>query len=81
MCVKNEYTLDESAHVYAERFFDDMYETRDENFGNARDVRNFFENMVSVHANRVSGVDNPTKADLSDVTAEDLKKASELIKK
>ncbi|MDR1217413.1 MAG: AAA family ATPase [Oscillospiraceae bacterium] len=81
MCVKNEYTLDESARVYAERFFDDMYETRDENFGNARDVRNFFENMVSVHANRVSGVDNPTKADLSDVTAEDLKKASELIKK
>jgi SpoVK/Ycf46/Vps4 family AAA+-type ATPase len=81
MCAKNEYALDENARAYAERFFDDLYESRDENFGNARDVRNFFENMVSVHANRVSGVDNPTKADLSEVTADDLEKASELMKR
>jgi SpoVK/Ycf46/Vps4 family AAA+-type ATPase len=79
MCEKNEYALDEDARAYMVRFFELLYETRDENFGNARDVRNFFENMVSVHANRVSGMDEPTKADLSSVTAEDLKKAAEMM--
>ncbi|MDR2358009.1 MAG: AAA family ATPase [Oscillospiraceae bacterium] len=78
MCEKNEYALDDGARAYASRFFGRLYETRDTNFGNARDVRNFFENMVSVHANRVSGMDKPSKTDLASVTAEDLEMAAEM---
>ncbi|MDR1589528.1 MAG: AAA family ATPase [Oscillospiraceae bacterium] len=79
MCEKNEYALDDGARAYLDGFFERLYETRDENFGNARDVRNFFENMVSVHADRVSGMDEPTKADLGSVTADDLEKAAQML--
>jgi SpoVK/Ycf46/Vps4 family AAA+-type ATPase len=81
MCSKNEYVLDDGARVYSRRFFDVLYETRGGNFGNARDVRNFFENMVSAHSNRVSGMESPTKDDLAAVTEDDLRKASEMLTK
>jgi hypothetical protein len=38
---KNEYVLDDKAKDYAINHFINLYELRDDNFGNARDVRNF----------------------------------------
>lgn len=78
MCVKHEYVIDDTAKEYAKGFFIDLYETRDENFGNARDVRNFFEDVVSVHSDRVSCIEKPTKDDLMTFTKVDLEKASEM---
>ena len=48
----------------------------DNNFGNARDVRNFFEDVVSVHSDRVSSLEKPTRDDLMTFTADDLDKAA-----
>ena len=75
-CVKNQYILGPEADEAAKKYFRDMYEQRDENFGNGRDVRNFFENVVTVHSNRVSQLENPTKDDLMTVIPEDLEKAA-----
>lgn len=78
MCDKNEYVLDEAAKEYAKEYFNDLYESRDANFGNARDVRNFFEDVVSVHSDRVSCIEKPSRDDLMTFTKDDLKKASEM---
>ena len=76
MCAKNSYVLNDAAKAFAEEHFKRLYEQRDANFGNARDVRNFFENMVSVHSDRLAESESPTKDELITVLAEDLEKAA-----
>jgi len=78
MCKKSEYILTEDAKEYAKEFFITIYETREENFGNARHVRNFFENIVTVHSDRVSVIEELTRDDLITVIKEDLINAAEL---
>lgn len=77
MCKKSEYKLTSEAETFAHEHFDKIYITRDENFGNARHVRNFFENIVTVHSDRVSALDSHTRDDLTMVTLEDMEKAAE----
>jgi len=75
MCAKSEYILNDEAKDFAHNHFRELYDTRDDNFGNARHVRNFFENIVSVHSDRVSALDGQTREDLTIVLCEDLEKA------
>lgn len=72
MCKKNGYTLDEKTIQYAAEGFQTLYSERDENFGNARDVRNVFEKAVSRQADRVAAMENPDKQALMSLTIEDL---------
>lgn len=71
-CDRNSYALSEDAEKYAEEFFGDLFENRDDNFGNGREVRNIFEKMVVRHADRVSGMESPSKEDLMTVIKDDL---------
>ena len=71
-CSKNSYTLSEEAEKYALDMFARMYEERDDNFGNGRDVRNCFEDMIVRQSNRVAALDAPGKEDLMMVLPEDL---------
>ena len=73
MCKKNGYALNEEAKTAAVELFDGLYEERDENFGNARDVRNLFERAVACQSNRLAVMEAPTKEDLMALTVEDLK--------
>ena len=72
VCKKNGYTLDEETDQAAAEAFQVMYDRRDENFGNARDVRNIFEAAVARQANRVAAMEAPGKEDLMALTAADL---------
>lgn len=72
MCAKNGYTLDEGTDKAAAEAFGVMYDRRDENFGNARDVRNVFEAAVARQANRVAAMESPKKEDLMAFTVADL---------
>ncbi len=63
-CERNGYRLDEEAEAFSEEFFQALYDGRDENFGNGRDVRNRFEDMVIRQANRVAAMEAPEKDDL-----------------
>ena len=47
-CEKNGYTLTAEAEKKAVEGFNRLYENRDDNFGNGRDVRNRFEDMLFV---------------------------------
>ena len=58
--------------AFAEATFELMYQRRDENFGNARDVRNVFEAAVARQANRVAALEAPGKEDLMALTVADL---------
>jgi len=78
MCKKSEYILTEDAKDYAREQFRMIYENRDENFGNARHVRNLFENIVTVHSDRISALKGHTRDDLTMVILEDLEKAVEM---
>ena len=71
-CKKNSYVLTPEAEEAALKMFTQMYEERNENFGNGRDVRNCFEDMVVRQSNRVAAMENPGKDDLITVLPEDL---------
>lgn len=71
LCGKNGYTLEPEAEDFAKAYFEGIYADRDENFGNGRDVRNRFEDMVVCHANRVAALAEPTKEDLMTLKCQD----------
>lgn len=72
LCHKNEYTLGEGARERVSILLDLMYLTRNDNFGNARDVRNMFEDIIAVHADRVSKIENPTRDELAQIIIADI---------
>ena len=72
-CSKNSYAMSEEAEKAAGEMFCALYENRDDNFGNGRDVRNCFEDMIVRQSNRVAAMEEPTRDDLMAVLPEDLK--------
>ncbi len=70
---RNDYRLDEGAADAVKEHLQELYEDRDSNFGNARDVRNLFEKIVARQADRVAGLDSPSDEDIVTITMEDLK--------
>ena len=72
MCKKNGYALSEEGERFMEKDLQELYDSRDENFGNARDVRNLFEQAVARQADRVSQLETPTREQLMELLAEDL---------
>lgn len=72
-CRKNSYQLSKKAQTDAKAIFAEMYKNRGENFGNGRDVRNFFEDTVIRQSNRLAAMENPTKDDLITIVPKDLR--------
>ena len=52
-------------------FFNELFDNRDENFGNARDVRNLFEDMVVRQADRLASAEAPDKDALMTIEKSD----------
>ena len=73
-CKNKGYVLSEDAKIFAKEFFINRYNNRDENYANARDVRNFFEKAIVHQSSRIvkEGIDNMSKEDMSKITKEDL---------
>ncbi len=69
---RNDYKLDAEADTAIRAHLNQLYEERDDNFGNGRDVRNLFEKIVAKQANRVAGMEAPTDEELLTITKEDL---------
>ncbi len=67
------YVIEPKAEALAARLFAALHGARDEKFGNARTVRNFFERTVSTQADRLAATDKePDKQQLVTITIEDL---------
>lgn len=71
-CERSQYTLTPEAEETARKLFIRMYEERDENFGNGRDVRNRFEDAIARHADRVATMEDPGLEELKDLLPEDI---------
>ncbi|MBR1779996.1 MAG: AAA family ATPase [Oscillospiraceae bacterium] len=75
-CRRNSYQLSDDAREKAKKLLEEAFETRDENFGNAREVRNLFEKLVACQSDRVAALEAPTREDLMLITAEDFDAAA-----
>ena len=76
-CKKNGYVPTPEAVERAKALFAELYENRDENFGNGRDVRNRFEDMIARQANRLAAMASPSREDLMALLPEDVTGAAE----
>ena len=70
--LRNDYKLSGEAEQAIQTHLQKLYENRDDNFGNGRDVRNLFEKIIANQANRLANVADPTVEDLQTITAADL---------
>jgi len=75
LCGKNGYVPDAAAEETARACFEAMYQGRDDHFGNARDVRNFFEHAVAAQSDRVALLEAPDRETLMRLCTADLDKA------
>ena len=69
---RNDYRLNEAADAHIREHLKQLYEDRDDNFGNGRDVRTLFEKIIANQANRVAQMEDPTDDDILTITEEDL---------
>ena len=67
--------LREGAEEELARVCGEMYDQRDKNFGNARDVRNLFSDVTVSLAARTSHISDPTVEELTQITREDILEA------
>lgn len=78
-CDTNGYTLAEDAIPHLQSKLSDMYEHREEHFGNARAVRNLFEHAINQQANRLVMNSNITDQELAELTLDDILPAMEVM--
>ena len=72
---KNEYTIGADAEGLLREKLEYAVAHKDRNFGNARFVRNIFENSIQKQANRLSGLSSLSEQQLTELTREDLEHA------
>ncbi len=76
-CDTNGYTLAQDAIPPLQEKLHEMYENREEHFGNARAIRNLFEHAINHQANRLVLDSSITDQELAELTLEDILPAME----
>jgi SpoVK/Ycf46/Vps4 family AAA+-type ATPase len=71
-CKKYNYTVENEAEKLLLQYFQSMEMNKKENFANAREVRNIFENIIKNQANRIVYETNISDKMLLEITIEDL---------
>lgn len=74
-CECNGYAISSEVISMLLEQFDEIYETREEHFGNARAVRNVFETAICCQANRIADKPDASDEDLIVLTREDVQLA------
>ena len=78
-CSEQKLVLSEGCEDYLLSYFTEMYEKRDENYANGRDVRNYFEKVIRAQANRMNPIlDNATVEQIRTIELSDLEKAKDM---
>ncbi len=73
LCKTNKYSLDVGCEELLINYFKALIDKQDNSFGNAREVRNYFEKVISNQANRISILSEVTREDYEMIKIEDLK--------
>lgn len=69
---KHEYKLGRGVKTKLNTYLKELYDNRDENFGNGRTVRTYFEQVITNQANRLATMTDVSKDDLMTIKVEDL---------
>ena len=69
---KHDYTINQKAQEKLKKLFENAIENKDENFGNARYVRNIFEKTLENQAMRLASLTNLSKEILSEINEMDI---------
>ncbi len=78
-CSGQNLVLSEECEDYLLKYFTDLYEHRDANYANGRDVRNYFEKVIRTRSNRLSPIlDTLTVEQFRTIELSDLEKAKEM---
>ncbi len=72
-CSKYQYELAPEAEEKVKEYLIGLEANKDENFANARDVRNYFERVITNQANRIAEMTDIKDEDVALITADDLK--------
>lgn len=72
LCAKSQYSITPAAKRMLCDYFDGLYINRDKNFGNGRDVRNVFENIITEQSRRVARLHDPSDADIATIDVQDI---------
>ncbi len=71
-CKKYDYKVDEDVKHQIRALITARKIANIDNFANARDVRNLFEEIITNQARRISAMENPSEEDMMTITLEDL---------
>jgi AAA+ superfamily predicted ATPase len=71
-CDKYDYKVDEDVKHQIRALITAKKIENIDNFANAREVRNLFEEIITNQARRISGLENPTNEDMMTITLDDL---------
>lgn len=74
-CANNGYSLEEGAEKKLQVRFDELYQARDDKFGNARAARNIFEKAINAQADRIATLKTISDHDLEYITIADVSEA------
>ena len=72
LCKNSDYVLTQGAEICVKNYISKLVENKEKNFGNGREIRNYFDKVIERQANRLSQMDNVTTEDLTQLTAEDV---------
>ena len=72
LCSKSQYSITPAAKRMMVDYFDNLYSSRDKNFGNGRDVRNVFENIITEQSRRVARLGNPSDDEIATIDVQDV---------
>lgn len=76
-CSNNGYCISDEVAMKLLEQFRNMYENRQEHFGNARTVRNMFETAICCQADRIASLPEMSEEDLIVLTDSDIQQAVE----
>ncbi len=77
-CDKYDYKVDEDVKHQIRALITAKKIENINNFANAREVRNLFEDIITNQARRISGIENPSEEDMMTILREDLEDLSVL---
>ncbi len=72
LCRKNSYVLEDMAKIALVKYFEYCYATRQKDFGNGRDVRNLFQNIVTKQSTRLVSSSAYSDSDMALIKLDDL---------
>ncbi len=72
LLTKNDYQATDEVKSILTHYFECLYQGRDQNFGNAREVRNIFEKIVANQANRIVALKSLSDSELTTIVRQDL---------